>query len=303
MKQYLTVVLICLSLMVNEVEHLFMCLLDISISFFVENSYSESVFSSQFIYVVLVIALSNSYKFLIQVFYQIHALQLSFPFCGSHFHFLDGIPFEVQKLLIFYEFQHIYTYMYICICMDFPGGSDGKAFVYNAGDLGLISGSGRFPGEGNGNPLQYSCLENPMDGGAWCRLLSMFFFCCLCFLVSYPRMLCLTQNHKGFLLSSLQFQFLSLGLNCCCLVTKLCLTICDPVDCSLAVSSVHFLGKNTGVGCHFLLQGIFSTQGSNPCLLQWQADSSPLSHQGSPGMKYFELIFVYDMRKEFSFGI
>ena len=57
--------------------------------------------------------------------------------------------------------------------LDFPGGSDDKASVYNAGDLGLIPGLGRFPGEGNGNPLQYSCLENPMNGGAWCRLLSM----------------------------------------------------------------------------------------------------------------------------------
>ena len=37
----------------------------------------------------------------------------------------------------------------------------------NAGDLGSLPGSGRFPGEGNGNPLQYSCLENPKDGGAW----------------------------------------------------------------------------------------------------------------------------------------
>ena len=55
----------------------------------------------------------------------------------------------------------------------FPGGSDGKASVYNSEDLGSIPGSGRFPGEGNGNPLQYSCLENPMDGGAWYRLLSM----------------------------------------------------------------------------------------------------------------------------------
>ena len=52
--------------------------------------------------------------------------------------------------------------------MDFPGGSDSKESVYNAGDLGSIPGLGRFPGEGNGNPLQYSCLENPMDGGAWC---------------------------------------------------------------------------------------------------------------------------------------
>ena len=51
--------------------------------------------------------------------------------------------------------------------MDFPGGWDGKASVYNAGDWGSIPGSGRYPGEGSGNPLQYSCLENPMDGGAW----------------------------------------------------------------------------------------------------------------------------------------
>ena len=51
--------------------------------------------------------------------------------------------------------------------IDFPGGSDGKASAYKVGDPGSISGSGRSPGEGNGNPLQYSCLENPMDGGAW----------------------------------------------------------------------------------------------------------------------------------------
>ena len=47
--------------------------------------------------------------------------------------------------------------------MDFLGGSDGKASVYNAGDLGSMPGSGGFPGEGNSNPLQYSRLENPMD--------------------------------------------------------------------------------------------------------------------------------------------
>ena len=50
---------------------------------------------------------------------------------------------------------------------DFPGGSDGKASAYNTGDPGSVPGSGRSPGERNGNPLQYSCLENPMDGGAW----------------------------------------------------------------------------------------------------------------------------------------
>ena len=48
-----------------------------------------------------------------------------------------------------------------------PGGSGGKASACNAGDPGLIPGSGRSPGDGNGNPLQYSCLENPWDGGAW----------------------------------------------------------------------------------------------------------------------------------------
>ena len=51
--------------------------------------------------------------------------------------------------------------------MDFPGGSDGKASAYSVGDLGLIPGSGISSGEGKGNPLQYSYLEDPMDGGAW----------------------------------------------------------------------------------------------------------------------------------------
>ena len=49
----------------------------------------------------------------------------------------------------------------------FPGGSDGKGPASNAGDLGLICGLERSPGEGNGYLLQYSCLGNPMDGGAW----------------------------------------------------------------------------------------------------------------------------------------
>ena len=49
----------------------------------------------------------------------------------------------------------------------FPGGSVDKESAYNAGDPGSIPGSRRSPGEGHGNPLQYSCLENPMDRGAW----------------------------------------------------------------------------------------------------------------------------------------
>ena len=49
----------------------------------------------------------------------------------------------------------------------FPGGSDGKESAHNAGDSGVIPELGKSPGEGNGNPLQYSCLENFMDRGAW----------------------------------------------------------------------------------------------------------------------------------------
>ena len=51
--------------------------------------------------------------------------------------------------------------------MGFPGGSDGKVSAHNVGDPGSIPGLGRSPGEGNGHPFQYSCLENPMDRGAW----------------------------------------------------------------------------------------------------------------------------------------
>ena len=60
--------------------------------------------------------------------------------------------------------QHLNIYS---VGQGFPGGSEVKASASNAGDLGSIPGSGRSPGEGNGNPLLYSCLENPMDGEAW----------------------------------------------------------------------------------------------------------------------------------------
>ena len=53
------------------------------------------------------------------------------------------------------------------IFWDFPGGSDGKEYACNAGEPGSIPGLGRCPREGNGNPLQYPCLENPTDRGAW----------------------------------------------------------------------------------------------------------------------------------------
>ena len=68
---------------------------------------------------------------------------------------------------------HIYIHIYIHIYtlyMGFPGGAVVKNLPANAGDIrdaSLIPGLGRFPGGGNGNQLQYSCLENPRDGGAW----------------------------------------------------------------------------------------------------------------------------------------
>ena len=63
--------------------------------------------------------------------------------------------------------NYYFTVLEVRSSRGFPRSSVGKESACNAGDLGLISGSERFPGEGNGNPLQYSCLENPMDRGAW----------------------------------------------------------------------------------------------------------------------------------------
>ena len=68
---------------------------------------------------------------------------------------------------------------------------------------------------------------------------------------------------------------------CYCLVTQLCLTVCNPIlQFARLLCPWDSPGKNTGVGCHALLQGIFWTQGLNLGLLHWQADSLPLSHLG-----------------------
>ena len=94
--------------------------------------------------------------------------------------FLMGLDHSFQSgkticlcpfVLSFFEcsknpFFPAYFLMYFKDTLIFPGGSEGKAPACNAGDPGSIPGSGRSPGKGNGNPLQYSCLENPMDGEA-----------------------------------------------------------------------------------------------------------------------------------------
>ena len=92
-------------------------------------------------------ASSNLSNFPFRCFYQAVPLEASAPW--------KQILVDSLHLLISPDF------------CDFPGGSDSKASAYNAGDPGLIPGLGRSSGEGNGNPLQYSCLESPMDGGAW----------------------------------------------------------------------------------------------------------------------------------------
>ena len=61
----------------------------------------------------------------------------------------------------------ILAHTYLIGIKGFPGSCDGIESAYNAGDLGSVSGLGRSPGEGHGNPLQYSCLENSMDRAAW----------------------------------------------------------------------------------------------------------------------------------------
>ena len=81
--------------------------------------------------------------------------------------------FEKKKILwssrkqtwIFHSSSIIY--IALTLYLGFPGGSDSKESDWNAWDMGLIPGSGRSPGEGSGHPFQYSCLENPMDRGAW----------------------------------------------------------------------------------------------------------------------------------------
>ena len=74
--------------------------------------------------------------------------------------------FKVSKICFFVSSSFIF-FVWISISDSFPGGSAGKEPACNVGDSGSIPGSGISPGEGNGNPLQYSCLENPLNRRAW----------------------------------------------------------------------------------------------------------------------------------------
>ena len=84
-------------------------------------------------------------------------------------HGLNLVPHlsTVYLKQVTYNFLRLQLIISVWDTVGFTGDSDGKESARNAGKLSSIPGSGRSPGEGNGNPLHYSCLENPMDGGAW----------------------------------------------------------------------------------------------------------------------------------------
>ena len=86
---------------------------------------------------------------------------------GETFFLLASMPFTKPNPLSSTLLLGIFSLGISSVSGSSPGGSEGKESACNAGDLGSIPGSGRFPGEGNGYPLQYSCLENSMDRGAW----------------------------------------------------------------------------------------------------------------------------------------
>ena len=76
------------------------------------------------------------------------------------------LKFLFVKLIILLFMAFPFLKVFSSVQLGFPGGSEVKASAWNAGEPGSIPGLGRSPGEGNGNSLQYSCLENPMEGGA-----------------------------------------------------------------------------------------------------------------------------------------
>ena len=145
-------VLIYIFLVISDVEHLFMYLLAICKSFLDKKIYSDSLPIFNWAVWVSLILPYMSFSFILkkESIWEMRS--------GS------GIWKDVYNLL---ENKSGFTELKIHnVSKGFPGGSEVKASATNAGDPGSIPGSGRSPGEGNGNPLQYSCLENSMDRGA-----------------------------------------------------------------------------------------------------------------------------------------
>ena len=161
--------------------------------------------------------------------------------------------------------------------------------------MGLIPGSGRLPEVGTGNPLQYSFVENSMDRGAWWATVhgvarvghNWVTEQILTYNWSPRRERENRQeknvwghNHQYFPSSISSINFCC----CCCCVAKSCPALLQLHGLQLArlFCPWNFPGKDTAVDCRFLLQGIFSIQELNSCLLHWQADSLPSKPPGSP---------------------
>ena len=95
----------------------------------------------------------------------VHRLTKTWTWLSAHVHAHTDTHTHSWRLTL-PTWAH-YFKITLIFAMDVPDGSAGKETACNAGDVGSIPGSGRSPGEGNGNPLQYCCLRNPMDRGAW----------------------------------------------------------------------------------------------------------------------------------------
>ena len=149
--------------------------------------------------------------------------------------FHNIINWEIQEIYVIWsilsnnhdqDWQALYMYITIvCYSLGFTGGSEVKASACNAGDPSSIPELGRSPGEGNSNPLPCSCLENPMEGGAWW-----------------------TAVH-GVAKSRTRLSDFTHSLPQCAKSLQSHPTLCDPMDCSLPGSSVSRQGYWSGLPC------------------------------------------------------
>ena len=180
--------------------------------------------------------------------------------------FSDSFPLRLYKVL---------NIIPCAIQLGFSGGSAVKNLPANAGDTwdgSLILGLGRSPGEGNGNPLQYSCQDNPMDRGAWRAI------------VHRVAKGLTWQSHWTCTLVVQFYKFTKKSFNCTIVIGESyaiwkwkslsCVWLCD--------SPWNSPGQNTGVGSLFVLPGIFLIQGLNLGLPHCRWILYQLSHQGSP---------------------
>ena len=153
--------------------------------------------------------------------------------------------------------------------MGFPRGSVVKNLPANAGDVDLIPGSGRPPGEGNDNLLQYSCLESSMDKGTWLAMVQRV-------AKSWTQLSYWAYMHAYsiYMYSSLTSGHVSVQFSS---VAQLCLTLCDPMNCSTPGLLVHHhLPESTQTHVHWVRDAI---QPSHPLSSPSAPAPNPSQHQ------------------------